>query len=82
MNDYDDDPFAATRMSLGDHVEELRLRLWKALAGFGVAFVLGFFLSPTVLRIVWPRCLACRKKRPNRSGRRWRFACVRWTGPC
>jgi sec-independent protein translocase protein TatC len=49
MYDFDHDPFAASRMSLGDHIEELRLRLWKALAGFGVAFVLGFFLSPTVL---------------------------------
>jgi sec-independent protein translocase protein TatC len=52
MNDYDDDPFAATRMSLGDHVEELRLRLWKALAGFGIALVLGFFLSPVVLSFI------------------------------
>lgn len=52
MIDFNHDPFAATRMSLGDHIEELRLRLWKALAGFGVAFVLGFFLSPTVLRFI------------------------------
>jgi sec-independent protein translocase protein TatC len=52
MNAFDRDPFAATRMSLGDHIEELRLRLWKALAGFGVAFVLGFFLSPSVLRFI------------------------------
>ncbi|MGH7170862.1 MAG: twin-arginine translocase subunit TatC [Gemmataceae bacterium] len=52
MHDFDDDPFAATRMSLGDHIEELRLRLWKALAGFGVALVVGFFLSPTLLRFI------------------------------
>jgi sec-independent protein translocase protein TatC len=52
MNDFDQDPFAATRMSLGDHIEELRLRLWKALAGFGIAFALGFFLSPMVLRCI------------------------------
>lgn len=52
MNDYDDDPFAATRMSLGDHIEELRLRMWRALAGFGVALILGFFLSPTVLAFI------------------------------
>ncbi len=52
MKDFDDDPFAATRMSLGDHVEELRIRLWRALAGFSVALVLGFFLSPTVLGFI------------------------------
>lgn len=52
MHDYDDDPFAATRMSFGDHVEELRMRLWRALAGFGVALVLGFFFSPTVLGFI------------------------------
>ncbi|HEY7330967.1 MAG TPA: twin-arginine translocase subunit TatC [Gemmataceae bacterium] len=52
MNDYDADPFAATRMSLGDHVEELRLRLWKALAGFGIALVVGFFLSPSMLAFI------------------------------
>lgn len=52
MIDENSDLFADTRMSFGDHIEELRLRLWKALAGFGVAFVLGFFLSPTVLRFI------------------------------
>ena len=52
MHDFDEDPFSATRMSLGDHIEELRLRLWKALAGFGVALVLGFFLSPALLRFI------------------------------
>jgi sec-independent protein translocase protein TatC len=52
MNDFDEDLFAATRMSLGDHIEELRQRLWKALAGFGIAFILGFFLSPGLLRFL------------------------------
>jgi sec-independent protein translocase protein TatC len=52
VHDFDDDPFAATRMSLGDHIEELRVRLWKALAGFGIAFVVGFFLSPELLRFL------------------------------
>lgn len=52
MHDYDDDPFADIRMALGDHIEELRLRLWKALAGFGIAFALGFFLSPSVLQFL------------------------------
>jgi sec-independent protein translocase protein TatC len=52
MFDAEENLFADSRMSLGDHIEELRLRLWKALAGFGVALVLGFFLSPTVLRFL------------------------------
>jgi sec-independent protein translocase protein TatC len=47
-----DDPFADTRMSLGDHIEELRKRLWLALLGFLVALVAGFFLSPAVLRFI------------------------------
>lgn len=51
-NDPVDDLFAATRMSLGDHIEELRKYLWRALLGFGVAFVVGFFLSPWVLRFI------------------------------
>jgi sec-independent protein translocase protein TatC len=52
MTDHDlgpEDPFAATRMSLGDHIEELRTYLLRALLGFGVALVAGFFLSPWVL---------------------------------
>lgn len=52
MHDFDEDPFATTRMSLGDHIEELRLRLWKALAGFGIALIVGFFLSPSLLRFI------------------------------
>ncbi len=54
MIDHDrtDDPFVATRMSLGDHIEELRKHLLRALLGFGVALVAGFFLSPSVLLII------------------------------
>ncbi len=48
----DFDPFADTRMSLGDHIEELRRRLWLALLGFLVALVAGFLLSPAVLRFI------------------------------
>lgn len=56
MSDRDfgsvDDPFAASRMSLGDHIEELRLHLWRAILGFILALVVGFFLSPAVLRFI------------------------------
>src|SRR6266849_5616375 len=37
-----DDLFADTRMSFGDHIEELRFRLVRALAGFMIAFLLSF----------------------------------------
>ncbi|HEY7422782.1 MAG TPA: twin-arginine translocase subunit TatC [Gemmataceae bacterium] len=47
-----DDPFEATRMSLGDHIEALRQHLWRALIGFGIALVAGFFLSPVVLHFI------------------------------
>jgi len=54
MIDHDraDDPFVATRMSLGDHIEELRKHLLRALLGFGIALVAGFFLSPSVLLFI------------------------------
>jgi sec-independent protein translocase protein TatC len=47
-----DDPFAATRMSLGDHIEELRRYLLRALLGLGVGLVAGFFLGPWVMEII------------------------------
>jgi sec-independent protein translocase protein TatC len=37
-----DDLFADTRMSFGDHIEELRFRLLRALVGFMIAFLLSF----------------------------------------
>jgi sec-independent protein translocase protein TatC len=47
-----DDLFADTRMSLGDHIEELRKHLKRALLGFVVALIAGFFLSLAVLRFI------------------------------
>jgi sec-independent protein translocase protein TatC len=40
-----DDFFSDTRMTFGDHLEELRLHLWRALAGFGVAMILSLFIG-------------------------------------
>jgi sec-independent protein translocase protein TatC len=37
-----DDLFAETRMSFGDHIEELRTRMVRALVGFMIAFVFSF----------------------------------------
>ena len=43
--EYSDDFFAKTRMSFGDHLEELRWRMWAALKGLLVCLVLGFALD-------------------------------------
>lgn len=40
-----EDFFAETRMTFGDHLEDLRLHLWRAVAGFGVAVFLSFFIG-------------------------------------
>src|SRR5438132_10113080 len=37
-----DDLFADTRMSFGDHIEELRTRLVRALLGFAITFMISF----------------------------------------
>lgn len=44
-----DDYFAETRMSFGDHIEELRLHLWRAIMGFVVALFLSFFIGHYVV---------------------------------
>src|SRR5216683_5379053 len=47
-----EDLFAHTRMSLGDHIEELRRHMIKALAGFCLAMIAGFFVSEYVLDFI------------------------------
>jgi sec-independent protein translocase protein TatC len=44
-----DDFFSETRMSFGDHLEDLRLHLWRAVKGFFFACVLGFIIGKDVL---------------------------------
>ena len=48
----DDDLFAHTRMSFGDHIEELRMRMIRAILGFLIALVLGLFLGQPVLEFI------------------------------
>jgi hypothetical protein len=43
--DYDDDFFKKNRMSFGDHLEELRSRMWRAIKGLGICLVIGFILD-------------------------------------
>jgi sec-independent protein translocase protein TatC len=48
----DDDPFADTRMSFGDHIEELRNHLLRAIYGFLIAFVIACFLGQPVVEFI------------------------------
>ena len=43
--DYPDDIFDNTRMSFGDHIEELRSRLIKAILGLVFCLIIGFILD-------------------------------------
>jgi sec-independent protein translocase protein TatC len=48
-----DDMFNDTRMSLGDHIEDLRTHLLRALKGFAVGMILGLWpVGPWVLDII------------------------------
>jgi len=48
-----DDFFAETRMSFGDHIEELRRHLWRAIAGLGFCLVIGFVLDAVGYYTEW-----------------------------
>lgn len=52
MGEPDEDPFRETRMSLGEHLEELRSRLFKGLAAIFVAFVLAWVFRDTIAELV------------------------------
>jgi sec-independent protein translocase protein TatC len=47
-----EDLFADTRMSFGDHLEELRTHLWRAIGGFGIAVFVSFFFGSWVLQFI------------------------------
>lgn len=52
--DYPDDLFADTRMSFGDHIEELRFYLLRAIYGLLICLVLGFVLDGIGTAFDWP----------------------------
>lgn len=59
-NNKDETAMDATRMSLGDHLEELRMRLIYAVAGLVVAMVLGLVLGQPLLQFLkHPYSVAC-----------------------
>ncbi len=45
----DQDLFKNSTMTFGEHLEELRICLWKSLVGLMLGFVLGLFVSPQVV---------------------------------
>ncbi len=47
-----DDFFAETRMSFGDHIEDLRVHLWRAIKGFFFACIFGFFIGKQMLNFI------------------------------
>jgi sec-independent protein translocase protein TatC len=47
-----DDLFAHTRMSFGDHIEELRMRMIRALLGLVVAMLVGLAVGDRALRLI------------------------------
>src|SRR5262249_32315046 len=49
---YSEDIFADSRMSFGEHLEELRTHLWKAIFGFLLAFLLSLFIGKPVLQFI------------------------------
>ncbi|GIW80538.1 MAG: hypothetical protein KatS3mg105_2345 [Gemmatales bacterium] len=50
--DYSEDMFADTRMSFGEHLEELRMHMWRAIKGFLVALFFSFFIGKPVLQVI------------------------------
>ena len=48
----DEDLFAHTRMSFGDHIEELRMRMIRGILGFLVALVLGLVVGQPMVEFI------------------------------
>jgi sec-independent protein translocase protein TatC len=51
-NDDEDDYFKDTRMSLGEHIEELRVALWRAIKCFFLAMLLSFLVAKPALLLI------------------------------
>jgi sec-independent protein translocase protein TatC len=47
-----DDFFQDTRMSFGEHIEDLRTHLWRAIKGFFIAVFFSFFIGKSVLAFI------------------------------
>jgi len=47
-----EDLFASTTMTFGEHLEELRVALWKAVMGIAIGALLGFGFGSTIVEFV------------------------------
>jgi len=45
----ENDPLLDSTMSLGDHLEELRMRMIRALAGLGIGLIVGLILARSII---------------------------------
>jgi Sec-independent protein secretion pathway component TatC len=52
-HDFSDDLFADTRMTFGDHLEELRTRMWRALKGMLFCLIIAFVLDGVGSSMKW-----------------------------
>jgi sec-independent protein translocase protein TatC len=48
----EDDPFKDSVMTFGEHLNELRSCLWRAILGLGVGVLLGFFLADDIVKFI------------------------------
>src|ERR1700720_4798603 len=49
---YSEDMFADTRMSFGDHLEDLRTHLWRAVKGFILTMILALCFGNYVVKFI------------------------------
>lgn len=49
---YSEDLFADTRMTFGEHLEDLRVHLWRAIAGFVIGLFVSFFIGGYVVEFI------------------------------
>jgi sec-independent protein translocase protein TatC len=49
---YDEDLFAGSTMTFGEHLDELRMCLWKAILGLIVGIIIGMFLGGYVVNLI------------------------------
>jgi sec-independent protein translocase protein TatC len=53
VDDYDpEDYFKDSRMSFWDHIEELRMHLWRAIIGFVLALIAGLFIGQHAVEFI------------------------------
>ncbi len=61
MSKQPDDPFKESVMTFGEHLNELRSCLWKAILGLGVGVLLGFLFADDIVKFIQSRWKArCR----------------------